>query len=89
MEKHFSFRKVHIAFTASVRKSQVDFSSSPGGSFILEVDSHNSVNGIREFARRGGAKVVYIPANSKTGHEGAFNLKEAKVNVGLVYAVIG
>ncbi|KAF5364510.1 hypothetical protein D9757_011974 [Collybiopsis confluens] len=47
-------------------------------SFVLSTDSHNSVNGIREFARRGGAKVIYLSAGSKKGKEGAFDLEEAK-----------
>ena len=33
----------------------------PGGSFILVADNHNSVHGIREFARAGGAAITYIP----------------------------
>lgn len=33
----------------------------PGGSFLLTFDSHNSVNGIREFAKSKGASVSYIP----------------------------
>ena len=33
----------------------------PGGTFGLTFDNHNSVNGIREFARRKGAAIVYIP----------------------------
>jgi selenocysteine lyase/cysteine desulfurase len=32
-----------------------------GGTFALSEDNHNSVNGIREFARRGGASVAYVP----------------------------
>jgi molybdenum cofactor sulfurtransferase len=32
-----------------------------GGTFALTVDNHNSVNGIRELARRAGADVVYVP----------------------------
>ncbi|KAF9075472.1 pyridoxal phosphate-dependent transferase [Rhodocollybia butyracea] len=51
---------------------------SKGSSFVLCADSHNSVNGIREFARRGGASVVYIPAGEKANQEGAFDLNEAK-----------
>ncbi len=37
---------------------------SPGeraGRFLLTFDNHNSVNGIREFARARGADVVYVP----------------------------
>ena len=33
----------------------------PGGQYMLTFDNHNSVNGIREFARARGAKVTYIP----------------------------
>lgn len=33
----------------------------PGGLFLLTFDNHNSVNGIREFARAKGAQVVYTP----------------------------
>jgi selenocysteine lyase/cysteine desulfurase len=29
--------------------------------FVLTADNHNSVNGIREYARRGGASVCYVP----------------------------
>jgi molybdenum cofactor sulfurtransferase len=33
----------------------------PGGTFALTFDNHNSVNGIREFARRHGAAIAYVP----------------------------
>lgn len=33
----------------------------PGGAFLLTYDNHNSVNGIREFARGRGAEVAYAP----------------------------
>jgi selenocysteine lyase/cysteine desulfurase len=32
-----------------------------GSCYLVSYDNHNSVNGIREFARRGGADVVYVP----------------------------
>ena len=32
-----------------------------GGNYLLTFDNHNSVNGIREFARAKGAKVTYAP----------------------------
>jgi selenocysteine lyase/cysteine desulfurase len=34
----------------------------PGDVCLLSYDNHNSVNGIREFARRKGATVAYVPA---------------------------
>jgi selenocysteine lyase/cysteine desulfurase len=33
----------------------------PGDNYLLTFDNHNSVNGIREFARTAGATVTYIP----------------------------
>jgi molybdenum cofactor sulfurtransferase len=33
----------------------------PGDTYLLTYDNHNSVNGIREFARSRGAAVTYIP----------------------------
>lgn len=33
----------------------------PGGQYLLVYDNHNSVNGIREFARAKGATVTYMP----------------------------
>lgn len=36
----------------------------PGGQFLLLFDNHNSVNGIREFARAKGALVTYLPETS-------------------------
>ena len=32
----------------------------PGSRYILTYDNHNSVNGIREFAKAKGAQVVYV-----------------------------
>jgi selenocysteine lyase/cysteine desulfurase len=33
----------------------------PGGRYLITFDNHNSVNGIREFARASGATVTYLP----------------------------
>jgi selenocysteine lyase/cysteine desulfurase len=33
----------------------------PGGHYLLTFDNHNSVNGIREFARARGASILYAP----------------------------
>ena len=33
----------------------------PGGRLLLTTDNHNSVNGLREFATKGGASVAYAP----------------------------
>ena len=36
----------------------------PGDTYLLTFDNHNSVNGIREFARAKGATVTYVPVRS-------------------------
>jgi molybdenum cofactor sulfurtransferase len=36
----------------------------PGDRFLLTFDNHNSVNGIREFARARGAETTYVPSES-------------------------
>ncbi|KAJ7252414.1 pyridoxal phosphate-dependent transferase [Mycena haematopus] len=40
-----------------------------GSSYVLSCDSHNSVNGIREYATYRGARVCYIPPTSTGGFE--------------------
>ena len=36
----------------------------PGDRYLLTFDNHNSVNGIREFARAKGASTTYVPLTS-------------------------
>jgi len=40
------------------------FPFAPGGRYLATFDNHNSVNGIREFARAKGAAVAYAPLTS-------------------------
>jgi len=35
-----------------------------GDTYLLSYDNHNSVNGVREFARRRGARVKYVPVRN-------------------------
>ena len=35
----------------------------PGSTYLLTIDNHNSVNGIREFAREKGANISYVPVD--------------------------
>lgn len=35
-----------------------------GGCYLLSYDNHNSVNGVREFARRAGAEIAYVPVRN-------------------------
>ena len=54
-----------VAFTANasgaLKLVGESFPFQPGGAYLLTVDNHNSVNGIREFARAKGATVTYVP----------------------------
>jgi molybdenum cofactor sulfurtransferase len=47
--------------SAALRLVGESYRFSPAGTFALTTDNHNSVNGIREFARRKGAEVTYVP----------------------------
>ena len=46
--------------SAAVKLVAESYPFSPGVPCVLSVDNHNSVNGIREFARRAGAPISYI-----------------------------
>jgi selenocysteine lyase/cysteine desulfurase len=47
--------------TAALKLIGESYPFAPGGRYLLTVDNHNSVNGIREFARAKGAGVTYVP----------------------------
>jgi selenocysteine lyase/cysteine desulfurase len=47
--------------TGALRLVGESFPFGPGGRFLLTFDNHNSVNGIRQFARARGASVTYVP----------------------------
>jgi molybdenum cofactor sulfurtransferase len=55
----------HVVFTANASQAlKLVAESYPfehGGRFLLTFDNHNSVNGIREFARARGGSVTYVP----------------------------
>jgi len=72
-------RAVRDYFNASADEYEVIFTSnasgalkivgesypfSEGDTYLLSYDNHNSVNGVREFARRKGACVVYVPVRN-------------------------
>ena len=52
--------------TGALRLVGESYPFEPGGTFALTFDNHNSVNGIREFARRGGATVAYVPVRRRS-----------------------
>jgi selenocysteine lyase/cysteine desulfurase len=47
--------------TGALKHVAESYPFGPGGRYLLTADNHNSVNGIREFARRGGAHIEYAP----------------------------
>ncbi|HEY5616457.1 MAG TPA: aminotransferase class V-fold PLP-dependent enzyme, partial [Vicinamibacterales bacterium] len=47
--------------TAALKHVAESYPFGPDGQFLLTVDNHNSVNGIREFAAAKGAGVAYVP----------------------------
>jgi selenocysteine lyase/cysteine desulfurase len=50
--------------SAALRLVGEAYQFAPGSTFGLTADNHNSVNGIREFARRKGARVAYVPVTA-------------------------
>jgi selenocysteine lyase/cysteine desulfurase len=54
-----------VVFTANATQALKlvgeSYPFTPTGEFLLTFDNHNSVNGIREFARAKGAGVTYVP----------------------------
>ena len=54
-----------LVFTANASKALKlvgeSYPFAAGSTFLLTFDNHNSVNGIREFARSRGARTVYVP----------------------------
>ena len=50
--------------TAALRLVGESYPFEPGGRLLLTADNHNSVNGIREFARAKGAAVEYVPLST-------------------------
>jgi molybdenum cofactor sulfurtransferase len=47
--------------SAALRLVGESYRFEPGSTFALTYDNHNSVNGMREFARGRGARVAYVP----------------------------
>ena len=60
----------HVVFTqnatGALKLVGEAFPFAPGGEFLACVDNHNSVNGIREFARAAGATATYAPLDQTT-----------------------
>ena len=57
--------------SAAIKLVAESYRFAAGGACVLSADNHNSVNGVREFARRSGARVAYLPL------DGALRLADA------------
>ena len=51
--------------TAALRLIGESYPFAPGGRLVMLLDNHNSVNGLREYARAGGAKTEYVPVHGQ------------------------
>jgi selenocysteine lyase/cysteine desulfurase len=51
--------------SAAIKLVAESYPFSPESNCILSADNHNSVNGIREYARRAGARVRYLPLDDE------------------------
>ena len=51
--------------TAAIKLVAESYPFGPETSFVLSVDNHNSVIGIREYARRAGASITYVPLDDE------------------------
>jgi molybdenum cofactor sulfurtransferase len=62
---HASSAEYEVIFTpnasGALKLVGESYAFAPGGHYAVTFDNHNSVNGIREFARARGATVTYIP----------------------------
>ena len=68
VRRFFHADEYEVVFTANAsgaaRLVAESFPFAPGLRFVLTADNHNSVNGIREYARRAGARVEYLPMDA-------------------------
>ena len=51
--------------SAAIKLVAESYPFGPQSAFLLSADNHNSVNGIREYARRAGARIRYLPLDSE------------------------
>ncbi|MEO8562205.1 MAG: aminotransferase class V-fold PLP-dependent enzyme [bacterium] len=81
-----------VCFTANtsgaIQLVGAGFAFGPDAPFILSVDDHNSVNGVREHATRAGAAVHYLPLDAELRLHDVANrlelLRQSHVGAGLV-----
>ncbi|KAJ7156257.1 PLP-dependent transferase [Mycena filopes] len=64
--------------SAALKLIGESFPFTPESSCILPCDAHNSVHGVREFARRRGAEVVYVPTAAGAAGRGGVDVQVVK-----------
>jgi len=57
--------------TAAVKLVGESYPFSASGVYALSADNHNSLNGVREYARTAGARVAYLPLDAELRLSGA------------------
>jgi selenocysteine lyase/cysteine desulfurase len=68
--------------SAAIKLVAESYRFQPQSTFLLSADNHNSVNGIREYARRAGARVRYIPLDDELRLRGAEEMIESESRSG-------
>ncbi|MEP6491075.1 MAG: aminotransferase class V-fold PLP-dependent enzyme [bacterium] len=51
--------------SAAIKLVAESYAFQSGGALVLSADNHNSINGVREYARRARADVAYIPLDNE------------------------
>lgn len=51
--------------TGAVKLVGESYPFAPNGAYALSADNHNSLHGVREFARRAGARIEYLPLDAE------------------------
>lgn len=70
--------------SAAIKLVAESYPFRPDSTFLLSADNHNSVNGIREYARRSGARVRYIQLDDELRLQDAEAMIEREPSGGLL-----
>ena len=68
--------------SAAIKLVAESYPFSPRRACVLTADNHNSMHGVREFARRAGAPVRYVPLDRDLRLSAALEVLEATAQVG-------
>jgi len=66
--------------SAAIKLVAESYPFDPGSVLVLSADNHNSINGVREYARRAGASVSHIPLDDDMRLDGAEQVLADAVN---------